>query len=196
MARKRKAYAPFSLTSEAGVAQTPVEGYIDVDQMIYPTVSTGTVNENGKWVGVKASDDEFIGLTRIVALANGGNALLPDTNNHPSIDMAGFSDLFLAFKPEGDTLDIGITAVRGPDTIRFANLSPVSAGETLEGNLFGQASNQFNNVLADGSETFPADVWSIISIQTVLKNQQNMQFKCNNQSGGARTFEFAFMRLV
>ena len=52
MERKRKAYAPFSQTSEAGVAQTPVEGYIDVNQTIYPTVQTGVVNENGTWVGV------------------------------------------------------------------------------------------------------------------------------------------------
>ena len=72
MEKKRKVYAPFSLTSEAGVAQTPVEGYIDVNQVIYPTVSTGTVNENGKWVGVKASDTEFIGLTKAVAISNGG----------------------------------------------------------------------------------------------------------------------------
>jgi hypothetical protein len=66
MARKRKAYAPFSLTSEAGVAQTPLEGYIDVDQQIYPTVNTGTVNENGKWSGVKSNDVEFIEFTKHV----------------------------------------------------------------------------------------------------------------------------------
>ena len=40
MYKKRKAYAPFSQTIEAGVAQTPVEGYIDVNQTIYPTVNT------------------------------------------------------------------------------------------------------------------------------------------------------------
>ena len=61
---KRKAYAPFSLTSEAGVAQTPVEGYIDVEQNIQPTVATGTINENGKWAGVKSSDEEFFAITK------------------------------------------------------------------------------------------------------------------------------------
>ena len=60
MDKKRKVYAPFSLTSEAGVAQTPVEGYIDVNQTIYPTVNTGTVNENGTWAGVKSNDTEFV----------------------------------------------------------------------------------------------------------------------------------------
>ena len=59
MDKKRKVYAPFSLTSEAGVAQTPVEGYIDVNQVIYPTVNTGSVNENGTWTGVKSRDSEF-----------------------------------------------------------------------------------------------------------------------------------------
>ena len=65
---KRKAYAPFSLTSEAGVAQTPVEGYIDVEQKIYPTVATGTVNENGKWEGVKSDDTDFLVLLRMKQL--------------------------------------------------------------------------------------------------------------------------------
>jgi hypothetical protein len=196
MAKERKAYAPFSLTSEAGVAQTPVEGYIDVRQEIYPTVSTGTINENGKWTGVKSNDNEFLGITRYELIANGGEVLGPDTSEFPSINMQGFKDLFIAFKPETNSLDIGITAIRGPDTIRFANLSPVNAGKTIKGNLMGQASNNFNSALIDGSETFAADFWSIISIQTVLKDQQNMQFKIVNNSGGARTFEFAFMRLV
>ena len=74
---KRKAYAPFSLTSEAGVGQTPVEGYIDVEQKIYPTVQTGVVNENGKWVGVKASDTEFRNFTSDVLIANGGSITVP-----------------------------------------------------------------------------------------------------------------------
>ena len=69
---KRKAYAPFSLTSEAGVAQTPVEGYIDVEQKIYPIVSTGTINENGKWAGVKSDDTEFFGFTKAENVTNGG----------------------------------------------------------------------------------------------------------------------------
>ena len=59
---KRKAYAPFSLTSEAGVSQTPVEGYIDVEQKVYPVISTGVVNEFGQWTGVVANDKAFIEL--------------------------------------------------------------------------------------------------------------------------------------
>ena len=65
MTQKRKAYAPFSLTSEAGVGQTPVEGYIDVNQMIYPSVDTGVIDENGEWKGVQANDKEFKFLQRM-----------------------------------------------------------------------------------------------------------------------------------
>ena len=196
MDKKRKAYAPFSLTSEAGVAQTPVEGYIDVDQVIYPTVSTGTVNENGKWTGVKSNDVEFLGITRYEAIANGGEVLAPDTNEFPSIDMSGFTNILIALRSITNTCDLAIKAVRGPDRIRFANLSPVNSGQVLRGNLFGQASNAFNEVLADTSETISADVWTIFGIQNVLSNQQNMQFSLTNNSGGSRTFEFAFMRLI
>ena len=77
MDQKRKAYAPFSLTSEAGVAQTPVEGYIDVNQSIYPIVNTGVVNENGKWTGVRSSDTEFQGFTKHLAVGNGANVAVP-----------------------------------------------------------------------------------------------------------------------
>tara|TARA_R100000781_G_scaffold113894_2_gene83404 strand:+ start:286 stop:876 length:591 start_codon:yes stop_codon:yes gene_type:complete len=196
MDKKRKAYAPFSLTSEAGVAQTPVEGYIDVNQTVYPTVTTGEINENGKWIGVKSNDSQFIGLTRYVSIADGGEVLGPDTNNNPSIDMTGFTDLFIAIKPDSSSTTLKVEAVRGPDTIRFANLDPVSTGELLRGNLLGQDMDNFNNVLVDTAETYPADVWTITIIQNVLKNQQNVQFKLTNNSTGTRSFEFAFMRLV
>ena len=45
MSKDRKVYAPFSLTSElGGVTQTPVEGYIDVEQRIKPTLTVGSVD--------------------------------------------------------------------------------------------------------------------------------------------------------
>ena len=123
---KRKAYAPFSLTSEAGVAQTPVEGYIDVEQKIYPIGSKGTINENGKWAGVISDDTEFFGFTKAENVTNGGEFLCPDTSRVPSLDMTGFRDLFIAFRPtEGGGSGYNILAVMGPDTERFANLQPV-----------------------------------------------------------------------
>ena len=192
---KRKAYAPFSLTSEAGVAQTPVEGYIDVEQKIYPTVATGTVNENGKWIGVKASDDEFFGITKHVAVANGGETLSPDTGSRNFIDMTGFNDLVIAIKPSNGG-NYAITAVMGPDTNRYANLSPVNPATTLRGLVPQYGANSFNNILSDTAESLNGNVWAIIMIQDILKNQAMMQFKVTNNSGGSSDIEVGFMRLI
>jgi len=193
MARKRKAYAPFSLTSEAGVAQTPLEGYIDVDQQIYPTVNTGTVNENGKWAGVKSSDNEFIGNTKHVAVANGGETLSPDTGDLNFLDMTGFCNLVIAIKPtNGGTY--GIKAVMGPDTNRFANLEPVAAGATLR--YARNSLSTFEPLFDDSNETLTADVWNIYMIQCRTEGQKNLQFKVTNSSGGESTIEVAFLRMV
>mgnify|MGYP003137255720 CR=1 FL=1 len=191
---KRKAYAPFSLTSEAGVAQTPVEGYIDVEQKIYPIVNTGTVNENGRWAGVKASDEQFIGLTKAEGIANGGQVLFPDTGNFPSINMTGFNDIFVAIKPtNGGTYKV--KAVSGPDTIPFANLSPVNSGTPMRG-AYNPAAENMNSLLLDTSESLTANVWSIYYIEQRLKSQRNMQFEVTNDSGDISTVEFGFMRLL
>jgi len=194
MDKKRKVYAPFSLTSEAGVAQTPVEGYIDVNQVIYPTVNTGTVNENGTWTGVKSNDTDFIGLSKALAIPNGGEFLAPDTNNHPSMNLEGFNALQVAIKPSnGGTYTL--STIIGPDTIRFANLEPVAAGTA------NKVVNNFNtndNIGAtlDDSVALTADVWNIITIYSAVANQQNLQFKIVNASGGNSDIEFAFRRLV
>ena len=192
MARKRKVYAPFSLTSEAGVGQTPVEGYIDVDQQIYPTVATGTVNENGKWVGVKSSDNEFIGLSKAEAVANGATVLFPDTNAHPSINMNGFTEMFIAIKTTRQG-DYAIEAVFGPDTIPFANLSPVNSGIEPRGNE--DFSSQIESLVKDSAETLTADVFDIFKIDR-LRDQRNLQFKITNNAGGSADIEFGFMRLI
>jgi len=194
MAKKRKAYAPFSLTSEAGVGQTPVEGYIDVDQMIYPIVSTGTVNENGKWTGVKASDDEFVIAGTEVAVPNGQEILTPGGNT-PFIDMTGFASLFIAIKPSNGG-NCAITAVMGTDTEPFANLSPVAAANTLRGNVYSDNTTTTENLFNDAAESMTADVWNIFYIQGRLANQKNLQFKITNNSGGNSDIQFAYMRLV
>ena len=194
MAKERKAYAPFSLTSEAGVAQTPVEGYIDVRQEIYPIVSTGTVNENGKWTGVKSNDNDFLGFTKAEAIADGANVMFPDTNNHPSINMTGFRDLFLAIKVS----NAGTYAIRGmsgPDTVRFGNII-AQAGVTYKGNYY-DGSQSFEEMLVDTSENISvADGFFIFMIQERARNYQNLQFRVTNNSGGISDIEFAFMRLV
>ena len=195
MDRKRKVYAPFSQTSEAGVTQTPVEGYIDVNQMIYPTVSTGVVNEKGQWSGVKSSDDEFFDITKHVAVANGGATLSPDTGTSNFIDMTGFKDLFIAIKPSNQG-NYAITAVMGPDTNRFANLAPINAAATLRGSTTNEP-NKVSNLFNDSEEALTSNVWNIIAVgQQELADQKNLQFKITNNSGGESTIEVAFMRLV
>jgi hypothetical protein len=196
MDKKRKVYAPFSLTSEAGVAQTPVEGYIDVNQTIYPTVNTGTINENGTWAGVKSDDTEFFGFTKGVAIGGGGSLLLaPDTNNVASLDMTGFKDLFIAIKPTASG-NYGIEAVMGPDTVRFANLEPVNAGTVLRGNVDPRSSG-IDELFNDSGESLTADVWNIFYAGVGrLANQKNMQIRIQNNSGSTADIEVAFMRLV
>ena len=196
MEKKRKVYAPFSLTSEAGVAQTPVEGYIDVNQVIYPTVNTGTVNENGTWAGVKSDDVEFFGFTKGLAVGGGGSILVaPDTNNVPSLDMTGFNDLLIAIKPT-NAGNYAISAIMGPDTVRFANLEPVNAGTLLRGNVDPRSAS-IDNLLEDAAESLTENVWNIFYTGVGrLANQKNLQIKIANNSGGSSDIEVAFMRLV
>lgn len=195
MTKKRKVYAPFSLTSEAGVAQTPVEGYIDVNQAIYPTVSTGTVNENGKWTGVKSDDSEFIAFDRAVDLGDGGSSAFPSTNDFPSLNMEGFRNIFLALKPSNGGA-YALEAIMGPDTVRFANLEPVRAGSSLRGNIDPRGSG-IDGLFSDAAETLTADEWNIFYIGVDrLANQRNMQIRVTNNSGANSTVEVAFMRLI
>ena len=195
MAYERTGYAPWSLTREAGVQSATVDGTIKVPQYCQPTLETGFIDEKGNWQGIKSSDEVFIGITKAEGIANGAEALFPDTNSFPSINMTGFNDMFIAVK-----LSTGgncrIEAVMGPDTTPFANLTPVAAARPLRGNLFGQTMSEINNVLVDAAEDFQTDEWGILSIQNVLKNQKNMQFKLTNNTGGAVNIEFGFMMMV
>lgn len=195
MARKRKAYAPFSLTSEAGVAQTPLEGYIDVDQQIYPSVNTGTINENGKWSGVKSNDSEFIGFTKHLLVANGASVINPDTANFQRINCEGFSALQFALKCSRSG-NIALKTQMGPNTEPFLNLSPIEAGNDVR--ITDPNGTGFENILDDGTETIGnADVWKVYTIaQTRVLGQNNFVIKITNNTGAEADFEFAFRRLV
>jgi|TARA_E500000331_G_C17143390_1_gene663794 hypothetical protein len=200
MDKKRKVYAPFSLTSEAGVAQTPVEGYIDVLQNVYPTVNTGNINENGKWVGVKASDNEFIGFTKDETIGNGAHVLVPTGPNAKDnrIDMTGFDNIFIALKVS-QAGAFQITAAMGPSNSenRFANLFPVSAGYTLRGNYNGMGTEaDLETLFHEPGETLQEDLWYIFPIQGRLEGQKNLQFKVTNDTGADSDIEFAYLRTV
>jgi hypothetical protein len=196
MDRKRKVYAPFSQTSEAGVTQTPVEGYIDVNQMIYPTVNTGVVNEKGQWAGVKSDDDNFTIMGTDLAVPNTQLVLAP-AGDPDFIDMTGFKDIMIAVKVT-NTGNYAFSAVMGPDTNRFANLAPVNSGENLQGAGTGVRgpADRLDVLFEDGADDMSADVWHVFTIFNVLSGQKNLQFKITNSSGGNSDIQFAFMRLV
>ena len=194
MEKKRKVYAPFSLTSEAGVAQTPVEGYIDVNQVIYPTVSTATVNEHGKWTGVKSDDTEFKGLSKAVSLPDGESEYFPNVGKDPqSIDMSGFSTLQFAIKPTqaGNHL---LVAVQGASTDPFLNLSPINALEAVK--ILDANNSNFEEAMND-TESVTADVWTIFTVPFPrLLGQTNLKIRVRNNTGSTEDLEFAYRRLV
>ncbi len=197
MAYRKKAYAPFSLSSEAGNTVQPVDGYIEVDQYIQPTVNTGVIDEKGTWRGTKASDSDFIGMRTDSGIANGANFITPTTNADGTwpLDMTGFSDLFIAIKPSAGGA-YAVKAIMGPDSVSFANLSPVNAGSILRGNVRGSSGTDFGDVILDSSETLVVDVWNIFFIQDKLQGQKLLQFDITNNTGSSSDIETAFMRIV
>ena len=192
---KRTGYAPWSLTREAGVQSATVNGTIDIPQTCQPTINTGIIDEKGNWQGVKSNDEVFVGITRGEAIPNSGTFLFPDTKNFPSLDMTGFTDMFIAIKTtSGGTC--AIEAVMGPDTETFANLSPVDAGRLLKGNVYSDTTSVVDALFQDNSETLYANVWNIFYIQNRLQGQKNLQFKLTNTNMGSVTLEAGIMRLV
>mgnify|MGYP005828208317 CR=1 FL=1 len=194
MDRKRKVYAPFSQTSEAGVTQTPVEGYIDVSQMIYPIVNTGVVNEKGQWAGVKSSDDDFRILGTEDAVPNGQDILAPGGDT-PFIDMTGFNHIQIAILVTNGG-NMGIRAIMGPDTESYANLKPVNPASDLKGNQSQTTPADLEDIFLDSAQNLTADVWNIFMIRNVLADQKLLQFKITNNTGGNSDIQFAYMRLV
>tara|TARA_R100000654_G_scaffold10207_1_gene22883 strand:+ start:105 stop:692 length:588 start_codon:yes stop_codon:yes gene_type:complete len=195
MDKKRKVYAPFSLTSEAGVAQTPVEGYIDVNQTIYPSVSTGTINENGTWTGVKSDDEEFFGFTKAEQVDGGTTFLTPDTGTVNFIDMSGFRHLQIAVLCNR-SINIKLEALMGPDTNRFANLSPVAPAALLKFVDGATGQTNFDNVLRDTSEAISSVGWNLFTVMNRMQGQKMMQIRVGNEDASAANFEVAFRRLV
>jgi hypothetical protein len=196
MVRNRRGLAPWSLAREAGVESATVDGTIEVPQYVQPILSTGFVDEKGDWKGSKSSDKDFIALQIDEAIANGGTILTPSVNADGTwpLDMSGFQDIFIAIKPSNGG-NCAISAVMGPDSNSFANLSPVNAAAVLRGT---EPTNPtiIANQLVDSADSLTADVWNIFSIKDGLRNQKLLQFKITNNSGDISTIETAFMRIV
>lgn len=197
MAPKRTGYAPYSLTREAGVQSATVNGTIDVIQEIRPVIDSGFLDERGNWQGRNSDDEVFIGLTKAEAIPNGATVLFPDTAEHNKIDMTGYSDLMIAFKPTRAG-NVATLAIQGPDTNSFANLSPVNAGETLRGTgtKLDREPNSLVPLYEDTSQSLTNDVWTIFFVSSSLRGQKNLQISVTNNAGGNSDIEFGFMRLV
>jgi len=195
MAYNREGYAPWSLTRKAGVQSATVNGDIEVPQYVQPVLDTGFVDEKGDWKGTKSSDESFIISDKAEGIANGGDVLFPNTANADFIDMTGFSSIFYAIKPSNGG-NCAVTAVMGPASNSFANLTPVVATATLRGNVFDTTSKDLQDIFSDSAESMTADGWNIYFIQGRLTGQKNLQFKVTNNSGGNSDIDFAFMRLV
>jgi len=186
----RKVYAPYSKTGEQ-VGQTPLEGYVDVNQAVYPAVNTGLINENGEWIGLKSSDKNFTIDVTHEAIANGATVLSPQATPD-YIDMTGFHFVFIALKPSSGG-NIGIEAVMSGTSDSYANLDPVSGGTTLRGNE--DFSSTLEDLMKDSSETCVVDVWNIFRIDR-MSEQKLLQFKLTNSSGGESNIDFAYLRVV
>jgi len=189
---KRKAYTPFSTSSEAGVTAAPVEGFIDVTQEVRPIIDTGFVDSKGQWVGHVTSDTTFKFYQKDEEIANGGNFITAF-----GLDMTGYNDIQIAIRPT-NAGNVAMTAVMGSDGSQsYANLSPVDNAATLRGSINALSSDEaISNVLLDGNENLTADVWNIFYIGDRMKNQKLLQFKIVNNSGGISTVETTFLRIV
>jgi hypothetical protein len=196
MPYERTGYAPWSLTREAGVQSATVDGTIQVPQYIQPVLSTGFIDEKGNWKGTRSDDSEFFGFTKHIQVANGGGTLSPDNGDVNFIDMTGFNDLMIAMKPSVAG-NYKIVAVMGPDTNRFANLSPVATGENLRGNSFPASTDDIAQLLNQSTEAYDsANAWKILYIHSRLKGQKNLQIQIVNNTGSPADMEVAFMRLI
>lgn len=201
MAGKRKAYTPFSTSSEAGVSAAPVEGFIEVDQSVRPTISTGFVDEKGIWQGNVTSDIEFFAFETHAEIANGATFNAPSANADGSwpLDMTGYCDIQLAVKPTngGNYAIEAVMGSTGAPSELYANIQPLNAEAGLRGNTSNNESESgLYTLFSDTSEACTADVWNIFMIRRRLAKQKRLMFKFTNNSGDISTIETAFMRLV
>jgi len=197
MVQKREAYAPWSLTREAGVESATVNGDIEVPQFVQPVLDTGFVDEKGNWKGRKSSEEVFHSFGKDEAIANGAAILAPQIASGSiwPLDMTGFNHVFMAIKPTR-TGNYDIEAVMGPSDLPFANLRPVNPASILKAAGFRTGTDSFSNIIDDSAEALTADVWNIYYIFNKLSNQKLLQFKIVNNAGGESDIETAFMRLV
>jgi hypothetical protein len=192
---RRKSNSPWGNAYKEGLPSTAVNDSIEVDEILYPSVNTGTINvATGQWEGVTLSDQNFTIDTTHLAVANGAAVLSPQAGG---FDMTGYNDVIIAIKGS-EAGNHAITAVMGPASDTFANLAPVNAATTLRGAGFdGRNVTVMEALVSDSVESLTADVWNIYYIGLMLQNQKNLQFKITNNTGSEEaTLQFAYLRVV
>ena len=195
MPSERTGYAPWSLTREAGVQSATVDGTIKVPQNIQPVLDTGFVDEKGDWKGVKSSEETFRIDATHEGVPNTARVIVPQAQPD-FINMTGFSTLIIAIKPT-QSGNHAIEARMGPDPNTYANLTPISASQTLRGCYNGIGSeHDLENLFQETAESLTADVWNIFIIQGRLEGQKNLAFSIDNDTGSTENLDFAYMRLV
>jgi hypothetical protein len=192
---KRKSNSPWGSAYKEGLPSTAVNDRIEVDEILYPSVNTGTIDvATGQWEGVTLSDKNFTIDTVHESVANGATVLSPQATPD-YIDMTGYNILFIGLKVTS-TGNYALNACMGPDSNSFANLSPVDSGTTLRGT--GQTADRrsIEKLFDDSVEVLTANVWEIFVIDGNLTNQKLLQFKITNNTGGASNIDFAYLRVV
>ena len=194
---RRKSNSPWGSAYKEGLPSTAVNDRIEVDEILYPSVNTGTIDvATGQWEGITLSDKNFTIDATHESVANGATVLSPQATPD-YVDMTGFNSLFIAIKPS-NAGNVAITAVMGPATNSFANLAPVDAAAGLRGTKAstGSANKTMDDLLVDGDENLTANVWSIFYLAANLQNQKLLQFKLVNNSGGSSNIDFAYLRVA
>jgi hypothetical protein len=189
MVENRRGISPWSVEREAGIESATVDSNITVPQVMQPTLNSGYIDEAGQWKGNKSSDEEFGFYHKGNAIPNG------ETELASTCDMTGFNDIQLAIRAT-NAGNYAITAVMGPDTNSYANLSPVDSAATLLGNIGQNNPQDLTELFNEDATPLTADVWEIFMIQKNLRNQKLLQFKIVNNSGGDSDIEIMYLRIV
>ena len=193
----RKSNSPWGSSYKEGLPSTAVNDTVDIDQNVRATITTGVIDvRTGQWQGIRLSDEQFTIDSAHDAVANGAAVLSPQRSNEDFIDMTGYNDLFIAVKVSNGG-NYGLTAVMGPSTYSFANITPVSPATDLRfANNGAVGSDGMDKVLNDSAENMSTDVWTILCIQGRARNQKLLQIKITNSSGDISNIQFASLRVV
>ena len=184
----RKVYAPYSTSGEQ-VGQTPLTGYVDVAQAIYPAVNTGQISTDGEWSGVLVSDKLFFDFQTDLAIANGADII-----SNKVIDTYGYNKLNIGLNVSRAGDYNFLLLFGGDDNDSYLNLNPINtAGQPKATIRTDSSTNAFSTLLND-AETIGADVWNIFQVNNL--EGFKLKLKIVNNSGGNANIQTAIQRLI